>query len=129
FAGDLTTLRERADEMLELAERNNFSDFRNEAQLFRGWAAACDGDPEGGLAAVVDGLAALRSIGLRLQGTLYAGLLADCQRLAKRFEEGAATVESAIAEMGATGERFYEAELHRLRWEIQRVRVQTETEE
>ena len=85
FAGDLEGLRQRADEMLDVAERNNFGDFRSEALLFRGWATACDGDPDAGLAAVVGGVNALRGIGLRLQGTLYAGLLADCQRLAGRL--------------------------------------------
>jgi predicted ATPase len=128
FAGDLRGLRKNADELLELAERNNFGDFRSEALLFRGWAAAWEGEPEAGLAAVAEGVAALRAVGLRLQGTLYAGLLADCQRMAGLFEDATHTVESAIAEMEATGERFYEAELHRLRSQILRDRVFAETE-
>jgi adenylate cyclase len=42
-------------------------------------------------------------------------LLADCQGRAGDVEGGLRTLEQAMAVVDATGERFYEAELHRLK--------------
>jgi adenylate cyclase len=46
------------------------------------------------------------------------GLLADAQLKARRHAEAMKTVEEALALADATGERFYDAELHRLRGEL-----------
>ena len=46
------------------------------------------------------------------------GLLADAQLKAGRHAEAMKTVEEALALADATGERFYDAELHRLRGEL-----------
>ncbi len=50
--------------------------------------------------------------------TLFLGLLAEAQRRAGMVAEAAGSVERALIVVERTGERFWEAELHRLRGEL-----------
>ena len=65
------------------------------------------------------GLMALRSIGSRICNTQLLGNLAETQAMTGQWEEGLATLAEALVLVDETEERYYEAELHRLRGELQ----------
>jgi tetratricopeptide (TPR) repeat protein len=80
------------------------------------WSRGTDEYPQAH-AELRQAISGLRSNGFRLSGTLYLGFLADLHLQAHRPQAALATVDEALTEVEVTGERFYEAELCRLRGE------------
>ena len=72
-------------------------------------------DGEAGLERMGAGLAAYRRTGATLALPWFLGMLAEAQRTAGQCEAAAQTLDDALAMVERTGERFYAAELHRLR--------------
>jgi adenylate cyclase len=83
-----------------------------------GWCAAENGDVERGLALATQAIAEMQAIQSRHFLVYMLGLLADAQLKAGRHAEAMKSVEEGLALADATGERFYDAELHRLRGEL-----------
>jgi predicted ATPase len=84
----------------------------------RGWAVAEAGDRETGIAGIRQGLLALRATGARLRQPYYLALLAEACGKADRTEEGLTLLTEALKVANNTGERWWEAELHRLKGEL-----------
>jgi predicted ATPase len=84
----------------------------------RGWAVAAQGDLEVGAAAVQEGLATLHAAGADVRRSYYHALLADICRWSGRPEAGQSAIAEAFAFAEDSGERWWEAELHRLRGEL-----------
>jgi predicted ATPase len=63
------------------------------------------------------GLAAKQATGAQLKVPYYQGLIAGLQIRAGRMAEASCLLEEALARVEATGERWCEAELHRLKGE------------
>ena len=59
--------------------------------------------------------AAYRRTGATLALPWFLGMLAEAQRAAGQYEAAAQTLDDALAMVERTSERFYSAELHRLR--------------
>jgi len=73
---------------------------------------------EEGMAHILEGLERTASIGIRIFSTGMLCALALGQAKAGRPEEGLATLEETLTQVDETGERYWEAEIHRLRAEI-----------
>jgi predicted ATPase len=86
--------------------------------LIRGWAQAAQGDLEAGAVAVQESLATLRATGFDVRRSYYLALLADICRRSGRPEAGQSAIAEAFAFAEESGERWWEAELHRLRGEL-----------
>jgi DNA-binding SARP family transcriptional activator len=84
----------------------------------RGWALAYRGDTDAGLQMVEAGRRAREATGMHLMVTFNMALAAEVEHRAGRTAEALATVHRALVEVEATGERFYQAELHRLHGEL-----------
>ena len=80
-----------------------------------GAARAALGEGDVGVREIRDGLAAYRATGARFQRPYHLTLLADALRAQGLVEEGLAALSDAIDLVEETGERFFEAEIHRLR--------------
>jgi DNA-binding winged helix-turn-helix (wHTH) protein len=96
------------------AETHGFPYYLAWARVLRGWClAARDGD-----AAAIDemrrGIDVLRSTA-RLRLPYYRGLLAQACAWQERHEEGLAAIAAAFDDARETGERWWDAELHRIR--------------
>ena len=65
-------------------------------------------------------LAALRTTGAELRHPYYLALLADACGKVRQTEEGLTALAEARARVDKTGERWYEAELYRLKGELLR---------
>jgi predicted ATPase len=83
--------------------------------VLRGWVLAEQGQGEEGIAQIRKGIAAWRATGLELRRPYFLALLAKAHRKAGQPEEGLAVLAEALVLVNKTGERFYEAELHRLK--------------
>ena len=73
---------------------------------------------EEGLGTFIHGLAATRATGANLNNTLTLALLAEIYLRHKRIDEGLATIEEALTLAVTGGERFWHAELLRLKGDL-----------
>jgi predicted ATPase len=109
--------QERAEAGMVLSSEQGFPQFLAVGTTLRGWALAVQGQEEG-IAQIHQGLAALRATGIQFWRPYYLALLAEAYEKSGRAEEGLAVLAEASAVVDKSGERFYEAELHRLKGEL-----------
>ena len=115
--GESHIVRDRASAMLPLTVEHNYPILVAHAKILHGWAVAATGAPEAGLAQVRDGIGDERSLGVRLHLPCFLGLLAELLTKAGDWNEALAVLGEALAIVDATGERWFEPELHRLKAE------------
>jgi predicted ATPase len=87
---------------------------RMDGLFYHGWARWCRGD-ENGEAGMREGLALLNEMHYRLFAPLTATLLAEREAEAGRVEAGLATLDEQLAAIEQTGQRWFDAEVHRVR--------------
>jgi predicted ATPase len=108
-----------AELALTIAGEQGHSFWRAGGTVMRGWAIAENGHRAEGIALMRQGLEACRAIGSLTYRTYYLALLAEILGRDGRAEEGLEAVAEAMALVEQTSERLFEAELHRLRGELQ----------
>ena len=86
--------------------------------MLRGWALASLGQEEKGIAQMRQGLSAFRTTGAEFAQPFFLAQLAEVCGQAGQTEEGLTLLAGALALAENSGERFYEAELYRLRGEL-----------
>jgi predicted ATPase len=111
-------VQEQAEAAITLSTDHGFSYWLAVGTILRGWAWAEQGYGEEGLVQVRQGLAAYRPTRAELAWPHWLALLADVYGKRGQTQEGLATVAEALARLEKTGERWYEAELHRLKGEL-----------
>jgi predicted ATPase len=84
----------------------------------RGWALSAQGHEQEGLALVRQGVAGLEATGSLIARSYHLALLAEACGNGGQFEEGFTLLAEALATVDKTGERYYEAELYRLKGEL-----------
>ena len=114
---DPQLLRERAAAAAALCERWGFQMLAVSATAPLGWAQAIEGDPAGGARQLRQALARWAATGSQAARPQLLGLLAEAEQLAGRPDEALRLLDEALAQVDRTGERFFEAELHRLKGE------------
>jgi predicted ATPase len=105
------------DELSAVAAEQRFPIWLSGAEIMRGYGLAGRGEAADGLALARKGLAARQANGSSWHDTYFLGLLA---RIAQDAGEPAGALElldTALAMAITTGERWFEAELHRLKGE------------
>ena len=70
------------------------------------------------IARIRDGLAAYEATGARLSTPLFLTLLAEALAFVGKIDEGLAALDDALATAAASGERGWDAEIHRLRGDL-----------
>jgi class 3 adenylate cyclase/predicted ATPase len=110
-------VRPHAEELLGLAREHGLPMRLADGSFYGGWARWCagDGNGEGGMR---DGLALWNEMYYRLFAPLTGTLLAECEAEAGRVEDGLATLDAQRAAIEQTGERWFDAEVHRVRGEL-----------
>jgi adenylate cyclase len=118
--GEPAAVRERAEAAMVLARAHGFGLTLAWATTLLGWAISREGHPEDGLGMIRRGTAAARDTGSEAFRSYFLALLADACMTAGSPADGLAAVAEALATVEKTGERFYEAELYRLKGELLR---------
>jgi predicted ATPase/class 3 adenylate cyclase len=109
---------ERAEACVVLADEQGFVQQLAQATIIRGWALAAQGQGAEGMAQMRQGLATLRAAGSERQRSYYLVLLAEAYGSIGQTAEGLSLLAEALATVDRTGERGWEAELHRLKGEF-----------
>jgi predicted ATPase len=114
---DPTTVRERAEAAMKLTAEHGFSLWEMDAAFWRGWALAATGEVTTGAAQMRRAIAAKKGMGVVNQVPFLLGLLADICTQAGDPTEARDLLTEALRIVDRTQERWFEAELHRLRAE------------
>lgn len=118
FADDAEGVVRWTEEAGRLADENRFRIWRAWAGLFQSWGLAALGRPEEGLRLMQEASEYLRTSGiLSYQFNYKLGIRADILLRLGQPREALTTLDEALGWLDAVGERFYEAELYRLRGE------------
>jgi len=115
---EVQTVRERVEEAIELADEYKLPMWKTWATPLRGWVLVKQGQTEKGIELIRGGLAESRSAGLEVHRSYHLSLLAEACGDAGRIEEGLKALDEAIGMADEKEQRFYEAELHRIRGEF-----------
>jgi predicted ATPase len=115
--GDVSLAGTNSALSMEMATEHDLAQPRAWSMGVAGWCASESGQAERGLMLVTDAIAAMNAIHSRHFLAYLLGLLADVHLKAGRLSKALTAADHGLAVAEATGERFYSAELHRLRGE------------
>jgi predicted ATPase len=122
FAGILGSLKRDAaqvdrvaSDLIELSTHHFFAQWLAVGQVFRGWARSSCGDAAEGLACIEGGIEHWMATGAMLCVEYWFALKAEALYLAHRTSEALEAIRKAQALVERSGERWWYAELHRLR--------------
>jgi TolB-like protein/class 3 adenylate cyclase/predicted ATPase len=118
FARDVATVCALSNDCVTLASEHGFAQWAACGRVLQGWADAQKGEATTGIARIRDGLAAREATGARAATPLFFTLLAEALALAGKIEEGIAALDDALAKAAVSGERGWDAEIHRLCGEL-----------
>jgi predicted ATPase len=118
FQRDVRTAGERAAVGIQLGTLHAVPLWLAVAQCIQGWALAAQGKVDEGVTCLEQGVAAYQTVGVVPWHSYHLALLAEAYGLGGSCDKGLRVLAEASAIMHDTGERFYEAEIYRLRGEL-----------
>jgi predicted ATPase len=104
-----------AADLIELSTRHQFASWLAGGVVLHGWARSASGDTAEGLAWIEDGIDNWRASGAILAVSYYLALKAEAWYLADRISEALEAITEAEALAEKSEERWWCAELRRLR--------------
>ena len=107
-----------AEEGIALCREQNFALWLGGVIAQRGWAMAELGRVEEGIAEIREGTQAWLATGAEVAKPYYLALLADAERRLGRCAEGMRMLDEGFAVVEELSDKFYEAEIHRLKGEL-----------
>jgi len=111
-------VHERAEAALALAAQHEFARWVAQDMIFQGWALAEQGHAPEGVARMRQGLAAWQETGAELNQCFFLALLTTGYQRLGQMDQGLHLLNEALVLVDATGERWCEAKLHRLKGEL-----------
>jgi DNA-binding winged helix-turn-helix (wHTH) protein/predicted ATPase len=116
--GDISLATANSELCVQVATEHDLAQPKAWGMGVAGWCMAENGDLNRGLALTTQAIATMHAIKSRHFLVYLLGLLTDMHLKAGHHAEATKAVEEGLAMAEATGERFYSAELHRLRGEL-----------
>jgi serine/threonine protein kinase len=104
-----------ASDLSELSTRLNFEPFLQRATVLRGWARSASGNTAEGISWIEDGIGDYRATASILDMPFLLALKAEALHLADRTVESLEAIREADALVERFENRYWSAELHRLR--------------
>jgi predicted ATPase len=118
LCADEGTARTSAEEALALTTEYKAPYYRAWSAILVSYALACDRPGEATITNLRESIAAFIASGARLRLPYYLGLLAQVCGRVGCAEDGLAAVDEGMAAARAHNERWWDAELHRVRGEL-----------
>ena len=118
FRREVHATHERAAATMTLCAEQGFPFFLALGTILRGWALAEHGAGDEGMGQICQGLAAWRATGTEACQSYFLALLAEAQGKMGQAEAGLRVLTEMRTLVDKTGERYREAELHRLQGEL-----------
>ena len=118
LCADDAVAREHAEQALALTRKYQAPYYRAWADILVSYALALEQPDEERIGHLRGSITAFKASSARLRLPYYLSLLAQVYGKAGRAEEGLACINEALAEARAHNERWWDAEIHRLRGEF-----------
>jgi len=118
FRREAQTAQERAEAAITLCTAQGFPYWLAIGSVIQGWALTAQGQTKEGIAQLRQGLAAWRATGAELRQSFFLALLIEAYGDVRQAEEGLSILTEALEVANKTEERWYEAELYRLKGEL-----------
>ena len=115
---DVLVLERLANEDATISTQYGFRFGRAYSDVQLGWAAAHRGQGADCIDRMRRGIAAATAIGARWLDPFHLGLVAEALALVGEVAEGLAELDQALARSTESGEKWADAELHRLRGDL-----------
>ena len=110
--------REQAEVLMTVAMEEGFALRLANGMIIHGWAVVAQRAGEQGLAEMRQGLSAYEDTGAYLTRSYFLALLAEGYGQVGQPTEGLSVLTTALASMQRYGDRFFEAELYRLKGDL-----------
>ena len=104
-----------ASDLIELSTRQNFPFWLTGAEILRGWARSASSETDEGIAWIEDGIRDYRATGAMLRMPYYLALKGEALYFADRVSKALEAITEAEGAVERSEERWWCAELHRLR--------------
>lgn len=111
-------VQERADATITLSREHGFIRWVVGGMVRKGWALAELGSIKEGIEQLRQGIASWRDIGMKQAELQHLAMLAEAYKNGGQIEAGLRVLAEALAILHTSDERYYEAELYRLRGEL-----------
>jgi predicted ATPase len=115
---DHAVLDEWVAQLVALATEQGFPHWSAQGRIYHGWVKVNTGDVAAGISLLRSGQDAFCATGAKLLLPHYMGLLATACEIAGRIEEAISLLDDALQIVEWTGERWLEADLHRLKGQM-----------
>ena len=115
---DVQVTHEQAEAAMTLASEHGFLYWLAWGKMLQGWSLAESGYSTEGIAHLRQGLTTWQAIGAEIALPYALTLLAAAYGTSGQPDEALATLTAALTTLQRTGERFYEAEVHRLQGQL-----------
>ncbi|MGE0827207.1 MAG: AAA family ATPase [Candidatus Binatia bacterium] len=118
FRRESLAIQERTQTAMALSTEQGFRFYLTQGAIFLGVVSIEQGQGQEGIEQIQQGVAAFRATGAELYRPYFLGLLAEAYGKVAQAGEGLALLTEALAVVERTDERFYEAELWRIKGEL-----------
>ena len=118
FRRETQPTREQAEAAIALSTEQGFLYYGAIGTMLCGWERGIQGEVEGGIGQIHQGLMNYRSTGAEYICPYFLCMLAEVYGQSGQPTSGLAILADALGRVDHTGERFYEAELHRLKGQL-----------
>ncbi len=116
--GEPKATQEHAEAAAAIAEELGFAVYVSWTSILRGWVLVEQGDGTEAVAEMRGAIDASRATGAGLFMPYWLALLASVHGRLDQAQEGLVANAEALAQVDRTGERFWEAELHRFKGQL-----------
>jgi class 3 adenylate cyclase/predicted ATPase len=115
FRREVPLTRERAAALISLAQEQGFQYWVAGGSIYHGSALVHQGQSQEGIAQIEQGLTAWRATDAELGRSTILTFLAEAYGTMAQPEVGLTVLAEALVHVEHTGERYFEAEIHRLK--------------
>jgi predicted ATPase len=109
---------ELSEALIALSTEHGFAYWPGVAVAMKGWVLAERGEGDASIAELCSAMATIRGIGTAAELPWYLALLAGAHGIVGQTAEGLDAIAEALAQVASTNERFYEAEIYRVKGEL-----------
>jgi class 3 adenylate cyclase/predicted ATPase len=118
FRREVAVVQKLVEALLRISTEQGFALYQAWGTVLQGWTLAEQGEIEDGIAQMQQGLTAWRTMGAELLLPNFLSLLAEAYGKVGRVDEGLVLLTEGLGLIDKNGERWWEAELYRLKGEL-----------
>jgi predicted ATPase len=118
FRREVQAAQELNERLIRLSAEEGLVFYQAIGTIQRGWLQTEAGQVEEGIALMIEGMAVWQARGTMAYRVYCLSLLAEAYGKAGKIEEGLSVLSEALDAVEKTGERFWQAELYRLKGEL-----------